>query len=37
MEENEKNVLNEEVQTTFNEDSIENLVEEGGIENEYKN
>lgn len=26
-----------EVQTTFNEDSIEILVEDGEIENEYKN
>ena len=30
MEENE-------IQTVFNEDSVENLVEEGAIENEYKN
>ena len=33
--ENEKEIL--EVQTTFNEDGIEILVEEGEIENEYKN
>lgn len=33
--ENEKEVL--EVQTTFNEDGMDVLVEEGEIENEYKN
>lgn len=33
--ENEKEVL--EVQTTFNEDGIDILVEEGEVENEHKN
>ena len=33
--ENEKEIL--EVQTTFNEDGLDVLVEEGEIENEYKN
>lgn len=33
--ENEKEIL--EVQTTFNEDGIDILVEEGEVENEYKN
>lgn len=32
----EKEIL-EEIQTTFNEDSIEILVEEGSVENEHKN
>lgn len=39
--EQEKNIQEieevEEIQTTFNEDSIEILVEEGSVENEYKN
>ncbi len=34
MEENEKNVLNEELQTIFNEDSIDSLIEDGKIENQ---
>ena len=46
MEENKETVVEEvveettedmEVQTTFNQDSLEVLVEEGVVENEYKN
>lgn len=33
--ENEKEIL--EVQTTFNKDGIDILVEEGEVENEHKN
>jgi hypothetical protein len=45
MEENKETVVEEvveettedmEVQTTFNQDSLEVLVEEGVVENEYK-
>lgn len=37
LEEVQNEVLEEEVQTTFNEDGLDVLVEEGSVENEYKN
>lgn len=37
LEEVQTEVLEEEVQTTFNEDGLDVLVEEGSVENEYKN
>lgn len=37
VEETTKEVEELEVQTTFNEDGIDILVEDGEIENEYKN
>lgn len=37
VEETTKEVEELEVQTTFNEDGMEILVEDGEIENEYKN
>lgn len=37
VEETTKDVEELEVQTTFNEDGMDVLVEDGEIENEYKN
>lgn len=37
VEETTKDVEELEVQTTFNEDGMDILVEDGEIENEYKN
>lgn len=38
LEEVEKEIIEEIIeQTTFNEDGVEVLVEEGVVENEYKN
>ena len=37
VEETTKEVEELEVQTTFNEDGVDILVEDGEIENEYKN